>query len=62
MTNIDHLMNKPYKVRSIGGALVVTIPAHILRLVPLKAGDSVTFNTIGKTEAIVISPVKGKRK
>jgi antitoxin component of MazEF toxin-antitoxin module len=47
-----------YKVRSVGGALVVTIPAHILRLVPLKAGDTVVFNTVGKARAIVIEPTK----
>ena len=36
-------MAPTYKVRAIGGGLVVTIPRHIIKLIPIEAGDEVAF-------------------
>jgi antitoxin component of MazEF toxin-antitoxin module len=54
-------VNETYKLRTIGGALVVTIPRHIQRLVCIKAGDDVRFTVSasrrkGVTGLIIIEP------
>jgi len=38
---------KVYKLRSVGGALVVTIPQDVVQQTKVKAGDLVRFGTNG---------------
>lgn len=42
-------MGDTYKLRSVGGALIVTIPQHIVRFAKLKAGTlvAITCNKYG---------------
>lgn len=56
-------MNDTYKIRSIGGALLVTIPQHIARQMQLEAGDEVVikaigFADVGRPATITVKPVK----
>lgn len=52
-------MNDTYKIRSIGGALLVTIPQKIVRDLNLKAGDEVVFRRVGTSRIISVEP-RGK--
>jgi len=49
-----------YKLRSVGGALVVTIPQDVVRLTKMQAGDLVRFVTNGKE--IGIYPLEKRSK
>jgi len=51
-------MNDTYKVRDIGGTLVVTLPRAIARALSLKAGDRVTVHATALE--VVIAKAKGK--
>ena len=61
-------MNDTYKLRSVGGALMVTIPQKIARQMELRAGDEVVinaigFHSVGRPASIIVKPVKkGKSK
>lgn len=60
-------MNDTYKVRSIGGALLVTLPQKFVRVVGLKAGDNVKIGLAGLGQGGIITverakPTKGKGK
>lgn len=60
-------MNETYKVRSIGGSLLVVIPQRIARQMQLKAGDDVAveaigFAGVGRPATITIKPVKPQAK
>jgi antitoxin component of MazEF toxin-antitoxin module len=57
-------MNETYKIRNVGGSLMVVLPQRIVRTMELQAGDEVTVQVeqIGyrKRGPIVITPVKPK--
>jgi antitoxin component of MazEF toxin-antitoxin module len=58
-------MDGTYKIRSVGGALVVTIPRHIQKLNPVQAGDEVRFTIAanhrrGSRPFIIIEPMPRK--
>lgn len=50
-------MNDTYKIRSIGGALLVTIPQRIVRQMQLKAGDEVRI-AMTVERIITVRPAK----
>ena len=52
-------MNDTYKLRSVGGALMVTIPQKIARQEGLRAGDEVKIAVI-VGHVITVKPVKPK--
>lgn len=54
-------MNDTYKLRSVGGALMVTIPQKIARQEGLRAGDEVQIKVI-VGHVIAVKPVKPKGK
>lgn len=54
-------MNETYKIRSVGGALIVTIPQHIARESGLKVGDAVVFAVTGFKKNVVIERAPTKR-
>lgn len=54
-------MNDTYKIRSVGGSLMIVVPQHIARAMNLKAGDEMTVQAFDATKAlaqIVVKPVK----
>lgn len=55
-------MNDTYKLRSVGGALMVTIPQHVARTLRLSRGDEVkiTMANTGRNGVMVIERVKPK--
>lgn len=56
-------MNETYKIRSIGGSLLVVIPQYIARAMNLKAGDDVAVSAydVGRRhEAVIVRPAKPK--
>jgi antitoxin component of MazEF toxin-antitoxin module len=60
-------MTPTYKIRAIGGGLVVTIPRHIIKLIPVKAGDEVVFTIAqnGRRDSrglIIMEPQPGPKR
>lgn len=58
-------MSETYKIRSIGGALLITIPQHIVRAMELRAGDEMViqaFDVGRKRGMITAKPVKPSGK
>lgn len=58
-------MSQTYKIRSIGGALLITIPQHIVRAMELQAGDEMViqaFDVGRKHGMITAKPVKPTAK
>lgn len=54
-------MNDTYKIRSIGGCLVVTLPQRVVRQVGLRAGDEVRIAvTVDRT--VTIKKPRGKSR
>lgn len=59
------MSNQPYKIRSIGGGLVIALPQHIAKAMELRAGDEVViqaFDVGYKRGMITIKPVKPTTK
>lgn len=54
-------MNDTYKLRSVGGALMVTIPQRIARQMHLSPGDEVKI-AVMVGHAVTIKPVKPTTK
>jgi antitoxin component of MazEF toxin-antitoxin module len=54
-------MNETYKLRTIGGALMVTIPQKIVRQEGLRAGDEVRI-AVMVGHVITVKPQKAKGK
>jgi antitoxin component of MazEF toxin-antitoxin module len=57
-------MNETYKIRNVGGSLMVVLPQHIVKAMELQAGDGVVvqaFNVGYKRGTITMKPVKPKR-
>lgn len=66
-------MNDTYKVRQVGGTLMVTVPQHVARLLLIEAGQEVriTVSGTGKSDSrgvMWVEPLrektatKGRRK
>ena len=57
-------MNDTYKLRIVGGALMVTIPQKIVRILSLKAGDEVKLRvvSIGTGGAVSVEPQRKSKK
>jgi antitoxin component of MazEF toxin-antitoxin module len=59
-------MSNVYKIRSLGGTLVITLPQRIVREWSLVAGDEATLKTAkhNGNDAIVIEPLRqfGRRQ
>jgi antitoxin component of MazEF toxin-antitoxin module len=55
-----HSMSNVYKIRSLGGTLVITLPQRIVREWSLVAGDEATLKTAkhNGSDAIVIEPLR----
>ena len=53
-------MNDTYRIRELGGTLVVTLPQKIVRELRLFAGDEVKF-LASASNLIVIKPVNDTR-
>lgn len=53
-------MNDTYKIRSIGGSLMVVLPQKIVRDLALKAGDEVVFRRAGSSRVVSLEPLKPK--
>jgi antitoxin component of MazEF toxin-antitoxin module len=53
-------MNERYKIRSVGGAAVVTVPQSVMRTMRLQVGDNVIFEVrkVAGEETILILPDK----
>ncbi len=53
-------MNERYKIRSVGGAAVVTMPQSVMRAMRLQVGDKVIFDVrkIAGEETILVLPDK----
>jgi antitoxin component of MazEF toxin-antitoxin module len=53
-------MNERYKIRSVGGAAVVTVPQSVMRQMRLQVGDKVIFDVrkVAGEEAILVLPDK----
>lgn len=63
MILISYPMNTTYKIRSIGGSLMVVLPQEICRSVGLKAGDKVAYVVSERGSLIAIRPTrKAKEK
>lgn len=57
-------MNDTYKVRTVGGSLMIVLPQRIVRQVGLSAGDDVKI-AVAVGHVITVKPVKmtkGKAK
>lgn len=46
-------MNETYKIRSLGGALVVTLPQRLVRQYALQAKDEIAFNALDKKHIVI---------
>lgn len=61
-------MNERYKIRSVGGAAIITVPQHVMRNMHWQVGDKVVFDirqVAGEKTLLVLpdKPVtKGKSK
>lgn len=60
-------MNETYKLRSVGGALMVTIPQYVAKVLNLSKGDEmkITIANSGRGGVIAlerVQRVKGKSK
>lgn len=60
-------MNSSYRIRSVGGALMVTIPQYVARVLKFNKGDEVkiTIANTGRGGVMVterVKPTKGKSK
>lgn len=53
-------MNERYKIRSVGGAAVLTVPQSVMRTMRLQVGDTVIFDVrkIAGEETILVLPDK----
>jgi antitoxin component of MazEF toxin-antitoxin module len=54
-------MNETYRIRNVGGSLMVVLPQQIVRDMALKAGDEVIFRRAGSSRVISVEPL-GKPK
>lgn len=65
-------MNETYKVRRVGGTLMVTVPQHVARVLLIEAGQEVAITVAasgkrGVSGLMIVEPQgkpsgKGKRK
>lgn len=64
-------MNETYKVRQVGGTLMITVPQHVARLLLIEAGQEVAITVSGAGKRGVSGlmiveprpkPTKGKSK
>jgi antitoxin component of MazEF toxin-antitoxin module len=53
-------MNQRYKIRTVGGAAIVTIPQSIMREMRWQAGDEVIFDVrvVAAEKSVLILPDK----
>jgi antitoxin component of MazEF toxin-antitoxin module len=56
-------MNETYKIRNVGGSLMVVLPQQVARVLSLKAGDDVSISivSIGAGGDVLIKPVRPKK-
>lgn len=60
-------MNERYKIRTVGGAAIITVPQHVMRNMRWQIGDKVIFDirqVAGEKTLLVLpdKPTKGKAK
>lgn len=55
-------MNETYKIRNVGGSLMVVLPQKIVRDLSLKAGDEVVFRRAGSSRVISVEPLRPTAK
>lgn len=61
-------MNERYKIRTVGGAAIITVPQHVMRNMRWQVGDKVIFDIrqVAGEKTLLVLPdkpiVKGKRK
>lgn len=56
-------MNETYKIRNVGGSLMVVLPQQVARVLSLKAGDEVSISIVstGAGGDVLIKPVRLKK-
>jgi antitoxin component of MazEF toxin-antitoxin module len=56
-------MNETYKIRNVGGSLMVVLPQQVARVLSLKAGDDVSISivSIGAGGDVLVKPVRQKK-
>jgi antitoxin component of MazEF toxin-antitoxin module len=56
-------MNETYKIRNVGGSLMVVLPQQVARVLSLKAGDDVSISivSIGAGGDVLVKPVRPKK-
>lgn len=57
-------MNERYKIRSVGGAAIITVPQHIMRNMRWQIGDKIIFDVrqVAGEKAVVVMPDKPTTK
>lgn len=53
-------MNERYKIRSVGGAAIITVPQHVMRNMRWQIGDKIIFDIrqVAGEKAVVVLPDK----